>query len=499
MEIIFYIFLYGFLALIVFLTLYRPIRYLYYKCTDLIFWIRLKKQSNSAEGFRLKGDAKYYDEILQDKISYYRTLSNASKTKFLNRINRFIYSKKFIGKEGFEVDLETQVLISAAAIQLTFGLKNYFFSSFTKIYVYPDSFYYRPGGKYHKGNTATQDFINLSYKHFLEGYENSQDKINLGLHEMTHALEFNYLFGSTYDHLFADFYDSWTDLEEIEFDKMKLEKDHFLRKYAKANIHEFFAVSVEHFFEDPASFKDTAPELYYRLCTLLNQDPLNTYGDFSLSRASNKIYHIKRNVLNRSGHWSYSIMLSGIFLGILAIFYLVDKIDISTAKIILLVLCSAVTGAILQYTYFKKNYWPGVIHFIMYNLFGFGIWFTFLILLGNRLIETDITDTSFYQVDRIYYNTIEGNSADVRVCKITHEAFQAIALLYEDETIEIDYQNIRLLLQVLPKDDRQIDFSDCIEPKVVFELDQKIMGKTLLISRTKGLFGFYVIKRLLII
>ncbi|MFZ6013111.1 MAG: zinc-dependent peptidase [Bacteroidota bacterium] len=50
--------------------------------------------------------------------------------------------------------------------------------------------------------------------------------------------------------------------------------DNFFRPYACTNVHEFFAVSVENFFERPAQFKNELPELYDILTQLLKQDPL---------------------------------------------------------------------------------------------------------------------------------------------------------------------------------------------------------------------------------
>ena len=42
-----------------------------------------------------------------------------------------------------------------------------------------------------------------------------------------------------------------------------------------SNLHEFWAVSVEAFFENPKGLKENMPDLYEALCRVLNQDPLN--------------------------------------------------------------------------------------------------------------------------------------------------------------------------------------------------------------------------------
>lgn len=51
---------------------------------------------------------------------------------------------------------------------------------------------------------------------------------------------------------------------------------HMFDDYAATNFDEFWAVSVENFFENPFEFKEEHPELYRELCELLNQDPLSS-------------------------------------------------------------------------------------------------------------------------------------------------------------------------------------------------------------------------------
>ena len=66
---------------------------------------------------------------------------------------------------------------------------------------------------------------------------------------------------------------------------MKINKGpQFLRDYAKSNIHEFWAVCVEHFFEAPVQFKEQLPELYIAMCNVLNQDMAQRIFDYSESK-----------------------------------------------------------------------------------------------------------------------------------------------------------------------------------------------------------------------
>jgi len=61
----------------------------------------------------------------------------------------------------------------------------------------------------------------------------------------------------------------------IEWKKGKQTSDHVLRNYAYGNLYEFFAVSVEYFFEKSRALQAAAPQLYMELERLLRLDPLN--------------------------------------------------------------------------------------------------------------------------------------------------------------------------------------------------------------------------------
>ena len=59
------------------------------------------------------------------------------------------------------------------------------------------------------------------------------------------------------------------------FNKMKEGETNFFDPYAGTSYQEFWAVSIENFFERPELFKSSMPKLYEELCYLLNQDPLS--------------------------------------------------------------------------------------------------------------------------------------------------------------------------------------------------------------------------------
>ena len=126
--------------------------------------------------------------LLKQKNNYFKNLSPDAQEIFVTRLFRFMEDKKFIGREGLVITDEIKVLISAAAIQLTFGLKDYMISHLHAINVFPRIFFSKFLNTNLKGLNTQSGVLSLSWNDFKEGYAVDDDKINLGLHELAHAL-----------------------------------------------------------------------------------------------------------------------------------------------------------------------------------------------------------------------------------------------------------------------------------------------------------------------
>lgn len=163
-----------------------------------------------------------------------------------------------------------QVLIAAAAVQVTFGIETWDLSYFSLIMVYPGQYQNPKTGNYHKGETNLGGFMCFSWKDFLAGNSDPEDKINLGLHEFAHALRFNGIKGNETDYFFEHYFSRWLACASKEFTRMQNQPG-ILRKYGAVNMNEFFSVVVETFFETPQEFKRNLPELFHHTSILLNQ------------------------------------------------------------------------------------------------------------------------------------------------------------------------------------------------------------------------------------
>jgi len=213
-------------------------------------------------------------KILQKYFEFYIRLNPTQKSQFERRVQHFIRIKKFIPRNMDEVTYEMKVLISACAIQLTFGLPRVYLQHFKRILVYPDNYYSTINKAYHKGEVNPRyGIIVLSWKAFVQGYY-EKEGLNLGLHEMAHALHLeNVILNKETNFLDSVTMQEWSHLAKIEMAKIQSGDNSFFRNYGASDEHELFAVAVENFFERPGKFKAGLPNVYAILSKLLNQDP----------------------------------------------------------------------------------------------------------------------------------------------------------------------------------------------------------------------------------
>lgn len=209
-------------------------------------------------------------KFLITAFHYYQLLSRIEQLKFRNRLKILLRSKWFAGRQGLEVTDSMMLILGATMVQISFGLRRFYFPQFSRVVVFPDVFYSRLFERDLKGLTVYHaGVVLISWPDFEEGYSNPSDKINLGLHEFAHALYLDY-----YGHRsMKNGFSRWTDVAEFHFNQMQYQTEgHFLRKYAASNIHEFWAVCIEHFFEAPVEFKQELPQLYEATSRVLRQD-----------------------------------------------------------------------------------------------------------------------------------------------------------------------------------------------------------------------------------
>lgn len=212
---------------------------------------------------------------LEKYLRFYQMLPPVEKVQFEKRVQNFIGEKQFIGRGIDIVTDEMKALIAGTAIQLTYGHPSIYFSHFKKILIYPDTYYSQISHTYHKGEVNAGGIIVLSWTNFVEGFINNDDGVNLGLHEMAHALKLENAISAEENGFIDDNQlDRWARLSSEEIAKAERGESNFFRAYAHVDSQEFFAVAVENFFERPQKFYDWNPELYNTLAAMLRLDTL---------------------------------------------------------------------------------------------------------------------------------------------------------------------------------------------------------------------------------
>lgn len=215
----------------------------------------------------------YYHAIVSPNMRYYNRLCKADQRKFLFRTYLFHRSRKFHYIE-VEERPEMPVLISAAAIQLTFGLDKFMLNYFRNIFVMKDDYHYGFYSRPFQGH-VDHSGIYLSWDNFLKGIHGLTANCNVGLHEMGHALTYvNFITQTEEDKHFKKEFKNFSKVARPIFESMQYGKKNILGDYAGTNYHEFWAVSVELFFENPIRMRHELPELYQAMKSLLRQDPI---------------------------------------------------------------------------------------------------------------------------------------------------------------------------------------------------------------------------------
>lgn len=229
---------------------------------DYLFYARKRKRRFLLAAYR---------DILNNRFAYFSRLSTTDQERFLDRLYRFRRSKKF-HYVGIDDKLEISVLVCAAAIQLTFGLEEYRIEYFRNIYIMKGAYTYGLSNIPWAGHVNRKG-IHVSWDHVQRGYHSDNDGYNVGLHEMAHALEYEF---SSVD------YEEWKTKLQFKAVRRIINETILQRKDQQrllfseqglSNVHECWAESVELFFENPIGLQQYYPELYEGITLLLKQDP----------------------------------------------------------------------------------------------------------------------------------------------------------------------------------------------------------------------------------
>lgn len=334
------------------------------------------------------------NRILQ-KLQFYRELNASEQKIFLERVMYFCDKKVFLGMDGMLITDEVRAFVSASAVQISFRLDEWKFPSFHTYRVYPESFYSSLFQKFLKGGAGKQGIIWFSYADYESGYADSTNGINLGLHEMAHALVIEMENGN----MDSDFTHAYENIERISLDRIERIRNGsytFLRAYAGTNLMEFIAVCAEYFFEKPNEFRAKDRELYDGVMWLLKQEPHTPPSILQITNLP-KEEKAKKNYRYAKWHWSLTLVLIGIFLSPGIFIWQMHKVMIDGPTLFAISSVIVIGSAFLLYKPIVKSGALGLTQFVLCHSFGLGPFVLSVFFLLNGLIPV-WSDTNAHKI-----------------------------------------------------------------------------------------------------
>jgi MtfA peptidase len=229
--------------------------------------------------------------LLQRQVVFFRRLSASDRAELLGHIQVFLSEKRFEGCSGFTVTDEVRVTIAAQACLLLLHRKTGYFPELLTILVYPLTYMveekrqvgehlWEEGTMSRLGETGRRmGSLVLSWDSVKHGAADPSDGKNVVLHEFAHQLDFeNHAADGVPGLATREQQLAWAAVMKSEFASLRAADESgiptLLDTYGARNPAEFFAVSVEAFFERPRALRASHPKLYAELRKYFRQDPV---------------------------------------------------------------------------------------------------------------------------------------------------------------------------------------------------------------------------------
>lgn len=234
--------------------------------------------------------------LLNENVFYFNQLSDENKERFATEV-AFFLDHIPIYFQQVEATRLVELLVASSAVIVTFGHSFRYKKSLTSVTIVSGIV-----AKTHNGFTTGEVRSNNSFKTMflseevlIQGFKNTEDKHNVGIHEFVHILDVadGYMDGIPSLFMSHDIIHLWEELAENEIAKIKIDKS-TIRDYGAANVQEFLTVCSEYFFERPQKLAEEHPEVYKLLSRTFKQNPQENY-DFKIKKHFGKKKDIGRN------------------------------------------------------------------------------------------------------------------------------------------------------------------------------------------------------------
>ncbi len=226
-------------------------------------------------------------EIVEEAVPLIRRLPPELRKALDGKMALFRHQVRFIGCNGLEVTEEMELAIAAQACVLVVNTDAWY-QTLRTILIYPGAFKSRRAERdgyvvteretVRDGESWARGPVILSWKAAEQGASDDRDGHNVVFHEFAHQIDdasgrADGVPLLNKDQTFAE----WARVFVDAFDRLKTNITHghqsVIDPYGATGHEEFFAVSVEVFFERPHALKAEEPEVYDQLARLFRLDP----------------------------------------------------------------------------------------------------------------------------------------------------------------------------------------------------------------------------------
>lgn len=226
--------------------------------------------------------------IIDLQVPLVRRLPADLRAKLDGKVNLFLDQVSFYGCDGLDVTEEMQLAIAAQACLLIVN-SDLWYDHLTTILIYPSAFKSRQRRQdgyvvsekeiVRTGESWDRGPVILSWTHSKQGAQNDRDGQNVVLHEFAHQVD-DLSGGTNGVPILSDgqSFAEWESVFLTAYDAHVRAVEHgqptVIDPYGATGHEEFFAVSVEVFFEQPQQLKRAVPEVYEQLSKLFRLDPV---------------------------------------------------------------------------------------------------------------------------------------------------------------------------------------------------------------------------------
>jgi len=253
----------------------------------ILAWLKQQRRRR----LRARPFPKDWLKLVERHVVFFHKLNGSDRAELLGHIQVFLAEKRFEGCGGLVINNEIRVTIAAQACLLLLHRKTDYFPRLLTILVYPLTYMvqedhqvgehvWQEGTVSRLGETGRRmGSLVLSWGAVKHGAADPSDGKNVVLHEFAHQLDYeNYAADGVPGLATQEEQLTWSEVMGTEFESLRAADETgiptLLDTYGAIDPAEFFAVSVEAFFEQPRALRGRHPKLYAELQKYFQQDPV---------------------------------------------------------------------------------------------------------------------------------------------------------------------------------------------------------------------------------